>query len=93
MGWLAFAAAFFAVIIVGLFGCAQLPSSENGVRLLEKQGFTDVRETGRAPFAALQGCSDQDVAIIHFRARNVRGQVVDLDVCQGWPLKGATLRE
>jgi hypothetical protein len=75
------------------FVCASLPDEDTGARLLTKQGFTQVQYTGRSPLATLHGCSEQDVALLHYDAINPAGQPVNMDVCIGWPLKGATIRE
>lgn len=73
-------------------GCAQLPSADTGQRYLENLGYEHVQYTGRSPFAEISGCSDKDVAVLHYRALNPRNQPVSVDVCQGWPLGGAHMR-
>jgi len=63
------------------------------VQALENQGFTHVEIVERNWFlVGLRGCDSKDAAIFVADATNPIGKKVQLDVCVGWPLKGATLR-
>lgn len=94
VGW--FALIFIALVLFfgAIFGgCGYLANEDTARSLVERQGFSDVRYEGRAVFfITLRGCSDDDVALFHYRAVNPTGQTVDVDVCQGFPFKGATIR-
>lgn len=90
-----YALAFAALIAVSLLlavGCSNLPNEATSARLLQHMGYSDVQYTGRSPFAELHGCSDKDVAVLHFRVVNPAHQRTTIDTCQGWPLGGAHIR-
>lgn len=88
----ALAAAFVAFIVGLAVLTAKLPNEATSERLLTSLGYEHIVYTGRSPFAAIHGCSKDDVAVLHFRAVNVRGTPVVVDTCQGWPFGGAHLR-
>lgn len=93
MGWLAATAVVLVLFVLLPWTCAQLPSPDNGRRSLEKQGWTQVEFVGRSPWANVQGCGRDDTAIMWFTGVNPSGRRASVEFCQGWPLKGATLRE
>ena len=93
LGWLiALFAGLFVVFSLISVGCSKLPNEATGARYLDNLGYSNIRYTGRSPFAELRGCSDTDVAVLHYSATNAAGRSVKVDVCQGWPLGGAHMR-
>ena len=77
------------VVFGGLFA-----KEEGAVRLLEAQGFSDVKITSREwLFVGFRGCENTDSAKFNFTAVNSNGETVDsLFVCKGLIFKGYTLR-
>ncbi len=65
-------------------GCTDAKTAQ---RVLEDQGYTDVRADGYAAFS----CSDQDTFKTAFTATSPSGRPVSGAVCSAW-LKGATIR-
>jgi len=62
-------------------------------RSLEIQGYKNVQVTNKAVFfIEFRGCGDDDASKISLSAKNPANQDVDIDVCVGWPFKGATIR-
>ena len=81
--------------VVVFFGCVpgNFASEDTAERLLTTNGFTHIKLISQDPyFVGLKGCGKGDVAIFKFNAINPAGKTVTVDVCQGWPLKGATIR-
>lgn len=74
----------FLLIVLLLSGCS---SSNDAVKALNANGFTEIQTHGHAFF----GCSDGDTFATKFTAKNQRGQKVNGVVCSGW-LKGSTIR-
>lgn len=92
MGWLLGCVVCLALVVALGVGCAQLPNEQTSVDLLHNLGYEQVQYTGRSAFAPLHGCSNDDVAVLHFNAVNARDISVKVDVCQGWPFGGAHMR-
>jgi hypothetical protein len=85
--------AIFAVAILGTMGCGSLASQHEAETALTNQGFSRVHLTARHVFfVELRGCGKEDVAKFDFRAVNPAGRSVRVSVCEGWPFKGATIR-
>jgi hypothetical protein len=62
-------------------------------RALQANGFSSIKLAKRSSvFAAWQGCDKTDLTVFTFTATNAIGKTVTVNVCQGWPLKGATIR-
>lgn len=84
---------FFMIAIlccVSFRGCFADPN--RAVSMMEKNGFEDVEILNHGwLFPSFRGCG-ADAAIVAVKAVNVRGERVNLDVCLGWPFKGATIR-
>jgi hypothetical protein len=71
-------------------GCT---TAEEAAKVLQINGFHDVKITDRAIFfVGLQGCDGDDAARYTTTAVNSRGERVSLYVCMGWPFKGSTIR-
>ncbi len=89
-------AMFVAVIVLALganLACGSLASEDRARSLVENQGFTNVVLEDRDNiFVQFKGCSKDDVALFTFNAINSAGRPVTVDVCSGWPFKGATIR-
>ena len=83
---------FFLLFLAGsVRGCFARPQTAE--RALKIQGYRDVAITDHAWFAVgLRGCDMNDAARFTATALNPRGEKVELFVCTGWPLKGATIR-
>jgi hypothetical protein len=80
-------------IILTLFAAALLSSCTNdkdftkGKAQLENMNYTDVKNTGYAPFC----CSDEDDFASGFTAKDKNGNTVEGCICSG-VFKGATVR-
>ena len=93
MGWLLGIIAILLVFVVLPWTCAQIPNEQTAKHYLETNGWSDVQYLDRAPYAPLQGCSDDDMVVFTFNATNPAGKpITGLKVCQGWPFGGAHLR-
>jgi hypothetical protein len=63
------------------------------VKLLTANGFTKINLVHRtSTFVGLKGCDKGDLTLFTFKAINSIGKPVTVNVCQGWPFKGATIR-
>ena len=63
------------------------------VRALEKQGYENIQISEKDWFiVGLRGCDGKDAAKFVARATNSLKKEVELNVCVGWPFKGATIR-
>lgn len=74
----------FLIMALVLTGCS---SSNDAIKALKSQGFTDIQTHGRAFFS----CSEDDTFATKFTAKNDKGETVTGAVCSGW-LKGSTIR-
>lgn len=85
--------AFIAFAAAGMAGCGSLASQGSVESLLQNQGFTNIEVTKREVwFVDLKGCGKDDVALFTAKATNPIGTPVTVEVCEGWPFKGATIR-
>lgn len=85
---IAVAVMLFVICVAGRFA-----SANTAERLLTTNGFSHIKLIGQDPyFAGFKGCGKGDLVIFKFNAINPAGKPVTVDVCQGWPLKGATIR-
>lgn len=66
-------------------GCTNAP---NATKVLEENGFTNVRMTGYAWFA----CSKDDTYHTGFIATSPNGREVEGTVCEGLVFKNSTIR-
>jgi len=85
------------VFVVVLVILAALPGyfmdDSRAVGLLEKQGFSDIKLKSKDwLFVSVFGCGSDDNVKFTFDATNPVGKQVQVEVCVGWPFKGATLR-
>ena len=91
-GWLpllvAISTYIFITCIAGNF------ANENVAKqLLITNGFSNVKLIDRdSVFVGFKGCDRYDLTKFRFHAINASKQPVTIYVCQGWPLKGATIR-
>lgn len=74
----------FLLAVVLLAGCT---NREHAVKILERDGYTDVEMTGYKVFS----CSDDDFYHTGFKAKK-NNQIIEGTVCGGFFLKGATIR-
>ena len=90
--WLPLAIAVSALIFVScVLGSFANPNT--ATKLLITNGFTNVKLTNTDHvFAGLKGCGREDLTVFTFSAVNPVGKTVNVKVCQGWPIKGATIR-
>jgi hypothetical protein len=92
--WFAIIAAVLLLAFGGNYLVGGLPSQSNAETALTNQGFEGVRLIKRHRFLVeFQGCGKEDVAKFDFEATNVRGRRVTVSACEGWPFKGATVRQ
>jgi len=78
----------FATLFRGVF-----VDSDEAVRALQTQGYSDIKITDKAIFfISLRGGSREDAAMFTAHAKNPVGKEVIVYVCVGWPFKGATIR-
>lgn len=62
-------------------------------RSLEKQGYENIQILEKDWFlVGVRGCGQQDAAKFVVRATNPAKKTVEVNVCVGWPFKGATIR-
>lgn len=77
----------FLVIIATLCVTA-CTRQDNATRILQEQGYTDIKITGYNWF----GCSSDDSTHTGFIAKSATGATVEGTVCAGWVLKNSTIR-
>lgn len=84
-----------AIAFVLFAGCAfgQFADENVAQNALATNGFSNIKFIDRdSVFVGFKGCGKGDVALFTFTAINPIGKNVAVKVCQGWPLKGATIR-
>jgi len=84
----------FIVVVFCIFctfrGCMATP--DDAKYHLEAMGLSEVSiKSHHWVFVVFRGCGS-DAAMFKTSARNVKGEVVRLNVCTGWPFKGTTIR-
>jgi hypothetical protein len=67
-----------------LFGCT---SGEDGLKMLDEAGYTDISLTGYNALA----CTEDDYYHIGFTATNPQGKRVKGTVCSGFAFKNASI--
>lgn len=86
--------ALFIVFIFWPVSCMRgtFVEDSEAVQALETQGYSNVKINSYHWFmVTLRGCG-QDAALFKTTATNPAGKNVDINVCVGWPFKGATIR-
>ena len=79
------------LILLAGNGC--MVSEKETIRAAEKQGYQDVQIKERHNFfSGWHGCGSSDSAAFKAKAKNPRGDDVDIIICAGWPFKGVTVR-
>lgn len=82
--------------VVGLiFGLSvgYMVSEADTIRATVKQGYQDIQIKERHNFFAdYHGCGNDDDVAFEARAKNPKGEEVDIIICAGWPFKGVTVR-
>ena len=88
-----FLSLFFSIAILIMAGCRGcVADPDRAVRAVETVGFTEAKVVNHGwLFVAFRGCGS-DAAIVRVKGTNPIGKEVELDVCLGWPFKGATIR-
>jgi len=84
-----------ATVFIVVAGCAfgQFADQRVAENTLVTNGFTNVKLIDRdSIFVGFKGCGKGDTVLFTFTANNPVGKYVTVNVCQGWPLKGATIR-
>lgn len=62
-------------------------------RALEKQGYENIEILDKDwLFIGVRGCDGRDAAKFEVKATNSAKKSVEVNVCVGWPFKGATIR-
>lgn len=85
---------FCALTAMAVAACGSLASEQDATKLLQTQGFRHIQLKNRDVwFVGVKGCGREDVALFNFRAINPIGRNVTVSVCEGWPFKGATVRQ
>lgn len=80
------------LFVLLLFVRGMLVEPSVAVNALQNQGYSDVEVVDSSWILVnFQGCGS-DAAIFHCKAINPAGKKVDINVCVGWPFKGATVR-
>lgn len=90
--WLPLALALTFLLFVSCVA-GRFANQDVATRALTTNGFTKVDLVSRSSFfAGFQGCDKTDLTVFTFKAINPVGKSVTVKVCQGWPIKGATIR-
>jgi hypothetical protein len=76
-----------AILIVALLGLTACTDQKGAQRVLEEQGYTDIKTTGYSFFA----CSENDTFATGFEAMSPAGKSVKGTVCSAF-WKGKTIR-
>lgn len=83
----------FLVVVVIALCRGMLVDESKAVRHLQTLGFSNIEITDKSwLFVPFLGCSEKDAAKFTANATNPAGGNVQVEVCVGWPFKGATLR-
>lgn len=89
--WLYVIVVILASVFYGARGACVVKG--DAVKAVENMGFTDVEVLDKSIwFVGFRGCDKADAALVEVQAKNSAGKVVNVDVCMGWPFKGATVR-
>jgi hypothetical protein len=87
---------FMVVLIAALFGFGLRGScvdDSQALRAVNTLGFTNAHVVDKSIwFVGFQGCDARDAALFAVQATNPVGKRVIVNVCVGWPFKGATVR-
>lgn len=84
---------FVIVTLPLVFFRGTFVDSSIAIRALEKQGYENISIVKEDRFFAwVHGCDARDAARFAMKATNPAKKEVELSVCAGWPLKGATIR-
>jgi len=75
------------ILLVALLSCTSSNDFNKGKRILENQGYTDVRNTGYSVFC----CDEKDTYSTGFSAKDKNGNTVKGCFCSTL-LKGVTVR-
>lgn len=73
------------ILLIVVSSCTNQSSTE---RILQAQGYTDIKMTGYSFFA----CSKDDFYHTGFIAKSPSGRTVEGTVCEGLFFKGSTIR-
>jgi len=76
------------IVGVGLFPLVGFPDHDNATRVLQMQGYKDIRITGLAPFS----CRYSDKFRTGFVAKTPTGGTVTGAQCSGLLFKNSTIR-
>lgn len=91
--WVAVICAFLAFAIGLSVLTGSLTKQSTAERALTNQGYTHLKlENKDILFVEVKGCGKEDTAKFTFKATNPIGRTVNVEVCEGWPFKGATIR-
>lgn len=76
------------ILLICVLGLTACTDPKNAQRILEDNGYTDVRLTGYSWFSCGQGDTYRD----GFIAKSPVGRDVEGTVCSGWLFKNSTIR-
>jgi hypothetical protein len=76
------------IIIFIMIFSVSCTNNQGAKELLEKEGYTEIEMTGYSWFS----CSKDDIFHTGFKARNMKGNVIEGTVCEGLLFKGKTIR-
>jgi hypothetical protein len=89
-------ALFWIVLVALLLTQFILPATENSekaIKALQKFGFTEIKiKSHNYGLIAFRGCSRDDTSRFDVRAKNSKGDLVDVSVCTSWFSGSATVR-
>jgi len=77
----------FILLCICLF-IVSCTNSENVSKFLDNEGYTEIQMTGYNWLS----CSKDDWYHTGFKARNIKGNLVEGTVCEGLLFKGKTIR-
>jgi len=85
---------FFIFVVFPFASCrGALVDKDVAIRALEKQGYSNIEIINHQYFwVGWKGCDSKDAAKFTAHVTNPAGKQVEVFVCTGWILKGATIR-
>ncbi len=84
--------AIIAILFFSLFR-GTFVSPDIATRALEKQGYENIQILEKNWFlVGVRGCDGKDAAKFVAKVTNPAKKSVEVNVCVGWPFKGATIR-
>lgn len=93
IGIIVFIIVIALLCLVACRGCISPVTSEDAIEVAKNQGYSNAKVVSRDYlFVGYRGCSDEDSLRFVIKAKNPLGKSVQIYVCTGFWLKGATVR-